>query len=45
LGLGTVVTSGLFLITILGTVVYLTITKKDVARAQDSGRITHQVVA
>jgi uncharacterized membrane-anchored protein len=45
LGLGTVVTSALFLITILGTVVYLTITKKDVARAQDSGRITHEAVA
>ena len=45
LGLGTVVTSTLFLITILVTVVYLTITKKDVARAQDSARITDQVVA
>jgi uncharacterized membrane-anchored protein len=45
LGLGTVVTSALFLITILGTVVYLTITKQDVARAQGSRRITDEVVA
>jgi uncharacterized membrane-anchored protein len=45
LGLGTVVTSALFLMTILGTVVYLTITKKDVARAQDSRRITQQIGA
>jgi uncharacterized membrane-anchored protein len=45
LGLGTVVTSALFLMTIFGTVVYLTITKKDVARAQDSRLITHQVGA
>jgi uncharacterized membrane-anchored protein len=34
LGLGTVATSALFLIGILGTVVYLTITKKDVAVAE-----------
>ena len=45
LGLGTVITSALFLLTILATVVYLTITKKDVARVQDSTRITDQVVA
>jgi uncharacterized membrane-anchored protein len=45
LGLGTVVTSALFLITIVGTVVYLTITKKDVARTQDSRWNTHQVGA
>ena len=32
LGLGTVITSALFLITILATVIYLTVTKKDTAR-------------
>ena len=31
LGLGTVVTSALFLVAILATVIYLTITKKDAA--------------
>jgi uncharacterized membrane-anchored protein len=45
LGLGTVVTSALFLITILGAVVYLTITKKDVAGTQDSRWSPHQVGA
>jgi uncharacterized membrane-anchored protein len=45
LGLGTVVTSALFLMTIFGTVVYLTITKKDVAGTQDSRWSPHQVGA
>ena len=36
LGLGTVVTSALFLITILATVIYLTITKKDAPRLETS---------
>ena len=36
LGLGTIVTSALFLTAILATVVYLTITKKDVPREEDA---------
>ncbi|MEU9924043.1 hypothetical protein AB0H51_22595 [Streptomyces griseoluteus] len=39
LGFGTVVTSGLFLAVILGLVVYLAVTRKDVA---DSARVTGQ---
>jgi len=34
LGLGTVITSMIFLATILATVIYLTVTKKDVIRNQ-----------
>ena len=36
LGLGTVGTSALFLLTILGLVIYLAVTKKDVSAAQPS---------
>jgi uncharacterized membrane-anchored protein len=36
LGLGTIVTSALFLSAILATVVYLTVTKKDVPREEDA---------
>ncbi|PPS90994.1 hypothetical protein BZZ08_00592 [Streptomyces sp. MH60] len=39
LGFGTVVTSGLFLAVILGLVVYLSVTRKDVA---DTGRVARQ---
>ncbi|MER6784156.1 hypothetical protein ABT330_05780 [Streptomyces sp. NPDC000658] len=39
LGLGTVITSGLFLAVILGLVVYLAVTRKDVA---DPARVTRQ---
>lgn len=39
LGFGTVVTSGLFLAVILGLVVYLMVTRKDVA---DPARVTWQ---
>ncbi|WP_405672152.1 hypothetical protein [Streptomyces canus] len=38
LGLGTVITSALFLTVILGLVVYLSVTRKDVAQSQHSGR-------
>ena len=37
LGLGTTVTSVVFLVTILAVVVYLTITKRDVTPAGDAG--------
>ena len=37
LGLGTVITSGIFLTTILATVIYLTVTKKDVIRKSNFG--------
>jgi uncharacterized membrane-anchored protein len=36
LGLGTVITSALFLITILIVVVFLTVTKKDVANDEEA---------
>jgi uncharacterized membrane-anchored protein len=38
LGLGTVVTSALFLTVILGLVVYLSVTRKDVAQPQPAAR-------
>ncbi|MFL5995500.1 MAG: hypothetical protein ACJ736_14505 [Streptomyces sp.] len=38
LGLGTVITSALFLTVILGLVVYLSVTRKDVAQSQHSAR-------
>jgi uncharacterized membrane-anchored protein len=37
LGLGTVITSTIFLVTILATVIYLTVTKKDVIRKSNFG--------
>ena len=39
LGFGTVVTSGLFLAVVLGLVVYLAVTRRDVA---DRGRVARQ---
>jgi uncharacterized membrane-anchored protein len=33
LGLGTIITSALFLVTILGLVIFLTVTRKDVSDA------------
>ncbi|MFB7758417.1 hypothetical protein ACFC18_54100, partial [Streptomyces sp. NPDC056121] len=38
LGMGTVVTSGLFLAVILGLVVYLSVTRKDVTQPQRAAR-------
>jgi uncharacterized membrane-anchored protein len=42
LGFGTVVTSVLFLAVILGLVVYLTVTRKDVTDVEDDGRLARQ---
>ncbi|MFF4028450.1 hypothetical protein ACFYZ2_01525 [Streptomyces sviceus] len=38
LGLGTVITSALFLVVILGLVIYLSVTRKDVAQPQNAAR-------